>query len=173
MFEDELDLAISQIENTLDRELAQRLRKPLCTVAVAESMTGGLLAERLTRIPGSSDYFLGGVVCYSPLLKVQLCQVAPATLRQFGTVSRETTLEMAKGIHKLTKCDLAVSITGVAGPGLENNEAKGTVFIGLHYANNTTVHKLDCEGTRLEIRERTTTAAMMLMKHCLTEQKND
>ncbi len=86
-------------------------------LAAAESCTGGLLADRITNIPGSSDYFPGGVVAYAYEAKVNLLGVSWDTLKAHGSVSHETVLEMARGARRIFGSDLAISISGIAGPG--------------------------------------------------------
>jgi len=99
------------------RALLDVCRKKNLKVAAAESCTGGLLAATLTEIPGSSDVFERGFVTYSDEAKQAMLDVAPATLKDFGAVSRETAEAMAKGALAHAPVDLAVSITGIAGPG--------------------------------------------------------
>jgi PncC family amidohydrolase len=107
--------------NTEAEQLAVRageiLKARHLTLSVAESCTGGLLGDFITDIPGSSDYFVGGVVAYSYGAKELLLGVRHETLLEFGAVSRETALEMARGARRAFRVDLALSITGIAGPG--------------------------------------------------------
>jgi nicotinamide-nucleotide amidase len=102
------------------------------TIAVAESCTGGLLAERLTNLPGSSAYFLGGIVCYSNDLKIRLLGVPAEMIEAKGAVSSGVALALAAGIRKLTGATLGIGITGVAGPGGGTPEKPvGLVHIGI------------------------------------------
>jgi nicotinamide-nucleotide amidase len=98
-------------------EVARVLTENRATIAVAESCTGGLLAERLTNIPGSSVYFLGGVVCYSNELKSALVDVPAELIESKGAVSPEVALALADGIRKRTGATIGVGVTGIAGPG--------------------------------------------------------
>jgi PncC family amidohydrolase len=117
---------------SLEIEIGKLLRKHGQTLASAESCTGGLIAHRITNVPGSSDYFLGGVVAYANQVKVGLLNVSPQTLAEHGAVSREAVLEIARGVRWLLNADLAVSASGVAGPGGGTPEKPvGTVWIGL------------------------------------------
>ena len=101
---------------TLEESVGESLREKGLTIALAESCTGGLLGDRMTNIPGSSDYFLGSVVCYSNEAKMNLVGVRKKTLESFGAVSEETAAEMAAGVRQKFGAHIGVSITGVAGP---------------------------------------------------------
>lgn len=116
------------IENTI----GQLLRSRGLTLATAESCTGGLIAHRITNIPGSSEYFIGGVAAYAYEAKVALLHVSWDTLRAFGAVSRETVIEMARGVRTILGADIAVSVSGIAGPGGGlPHKPVGTTWIGL------------------------------------------
>lgn len=99
-------------------------------IAAAESCTGGLVAAALTEIPGSSDAFERGFVTYSNRAKIELLGVRPATLEQFGAVSEQTALEMAEGALQRAGVDLAVAVTGIAGPGGSAHKPEGLVCFG-------------------------------------------
>jgi len=99
---------------------------------VAESCTGGLIAHRLTRVPGSSAHLIGGVVAYSNSLKEQILKVNPETIARHGAVSGECAEEMAEGIRALAKADLSLAVTGIAGPGGGSEDKPvGTVWFAL------------------------------------------
>jgi len=100
-----------------EQTIGQLLYEKGLMLTTAESCTGGLVASLITDVPGSSAYFLGGVVTYSNKLKRDLLGVAEATLEQYGAVSQETTLAMARGARERFDADIAVSVTGIAGPG--------------------------------------------------------
>jgi PncC family amidohydrolase len=87
------------------------------TLATAESCTGGLVGHRLTEVPGSSEYFRGGIIAYSNEIKERVLGVSHATLESHGAVSAETAIEMARGARRVLQTDIAVSVTGIAGPG--------------------------------------------------------
>jgi len=112
--------------------IGELLRERGLKLATAESCTGGLVSHRITNVPGSSDYFLGGVVAYAYEAKVAALAVSWETLRAYGAVSREVVLEMARGSRRLLSADLAVSISGIAGPGGGlPQKPVGTTWVGL------------------------------------------
>src|SRR5215472_999290 len=123
---------ISSCGETIEEVVARTLTENHATIAVAESCTGGLLAERLTSISGSSAYFLGGVVCYSNQLKTQLVGVPAELIEAKGAVSSEVALALADGIRRQTGATIGVGITGVAGPtGGTAEKPVGLVHIGV------------------------------------------
>jgi PncC family amidohydrolase len=118
--------------NRLEFVIGEKLRARGLKLATAESCTGGLVGDRITNIPGSSDYYLGGVVAYAYEAKVALLGVSWDTLQTFGAVSRETVLEMARGVRKALSADIAISVSGIAGPGGGlPNKPVGTTWLGL------------------------------------------
>jgi len=117
---------------SLEEVVAQLLTDNRATIAAAESCTGGLLAERLTRIPGSSTYFLGGAVCYSNELKTAWADVPPEMIASKGAVSSEVGMALAEGIRRRVRSTFGVGITGIAGPGGGSEEKPvGTVHLAL------------------------------------------
>jgi PncC family amidohydrolase len=120
------------VTNSLEIQVGRLLQERKLKLVLAESCTGGLLGSRITDVPGSSEYFLGGVVAYAYEAKVDLLNVSWDTLSTKGAVSRETVLEMARGIRDLLKGDIAMSVSGIAGPGGGTPEKPvGTTWIGL------------------------------------------
>jgi len=120
------------LQKPIEIQLGEALRARGLKLATAESCTGGLIADRLTDVPGSSDYFLGGIVAYAYEAKVALLDVSWDTLRVVGAVSREVVLEMARGARKALSADLAVSVSGIAGPGGGlPDKPVGTTWLGL------------------------------------------
>ncbi len=123
---------VSTHGETIEDIVARVLMENRATIAVAESCTGGLLAERLTNLPGSSAYFLGGIVCYSNDLKTRLVGVPAEMIEAKGAVSSEVALALAAGIRNLTGATLGIGITGVAGPGGGTpDKPVGLVHIGI------------------------------------------
>ncbi len=118
--------------NSIEIQIGQLLMERGLKLVLAESCTGGLVGSRITDVPGSSEYFLGGVVAYAYEAKVDLLGVSWDTLNTKGAVSRETVLEMARGVRERMNADLAVSVSGIAGPGGGTAEKPvGTTWIGL------------------------------------------
>jgi PncC family amidohydrolase len=131
------------------------------TLATAESCTGGLVGAALTDLPGSSAWYLGGIVAYSNSLKTRLLGVPPEILAAHGAVSAETARVLAEGAHKSTGADFAVSITGIAGPdGGTPEKPVGLVFMAMADRGKTTVFEHRFSGTRAEIRATATEAAL-------------
>ena len=118
--------------NSVEIQIGKLLQERGLKLVLAESCTGGLVGSRITDVPGSSEYFLGGVVAYAYDAKVDLLGVSWDTLNTKGAVSRETVLAMASGVRARMKADLAVSVSGIAGPGGGTAEKPvGTTWIGL------------------------------------------
>jgi PncC family amidohydrolase len=120
------------VPNSLEIKVGNILRERGLKLALAESCTGGLLGSRITDVPGSSEYFPGGVVAYAYEAKAELLGVSWDTLNTKGAVSRETVLEMARGVRDAMKADISVAVSGIAGPGGGTSEKPvGTTWIGL------------------------------------------
>jgi len=135
------------------------------TLAVAESCTGGLLAERLTHNSGSSDFFLGGAICYSNALKTKLAGVPAALIEEHGAVSQPVAQAMAEGIRARTGASIGVAITGVAGPtGGSPEKPVGLVFIGLADERGTQVREFRFPGSRERVRLWATQMALEMIR---------
>jgi nicotinamide-nucleotide amidase len=135
------------------------------TVSVAESCTGGLLSERLTRIPGSSNFFLGGAVCYSNGLKTTLAGVPAHLIEKHGAVSKPVAQALAEGIRRRAGASFGVGITGIAGPGGGSPEKPvGMVFVALADEQNTTVREFRFPGDRERIRLWASQVALELIR---------
>ncbi|MEP7286165.1 MAG: CinA family protein [Chloroflexota bacterium] len=140
------------------------------TVAAAESCTGGLVLHRLTNVAGSSAYVIGGFVTYSNEAKIKFAHVSETTLAQYGAVSEQTAAEMARGTRAAFEADLAVSITGIAGPG-GGTVAKpvGLTYIGLSTATGEQVSRYFWGGNRTQNKTYSAEAALQLLFTYLTE----
>jgi len=141
---------------TLAGEVAALLADKKITVAVAESCTGGALCQALTDIPGSSAWFDRGFVTYSNQAKVDMLGVSPALLDQYGAVSFETARAMVEGVHNHSNAELAIAITGIAGPeGGTAQKPVGTVFFGIGQKGQAVkIDKRRFKGDRNEVRAR-------------------
>ncbi|MBV6393351.1 MAG: Nicotinamide-nucleotide amidohydrolase PncC [Anaerolineales bacterium] len=149
---------------TLESRIGDIMNQKRLTLAAAESCTGGLVSSRITDVPGSSAYFLGGVVAYSYEAKASLLGVSWDTLNKYGAVSRETVIEMARGARKLFNADIAVSISGIAGPG-GGTDAKpvGTVWVGLSASGGEEARHFVWEGDRILNKQLSSEAALQFI----------
>ena len=146
------------------------LKKKGWTISVAESCTGGLIGSLLTSIPGSSDYFTGGIIAYSNEAKKKLLLVSSQTLKEFGAVSEETVREMVRGVKKLLKTEVGISVSGIAGPtGGSKNKPVGTVVLGVDIPQKIITNILNFKGDRNKIRERAAIKALEMLKNLLEE----
>lgn len=147
----------------VEEELYRLLSKKGKTLATAESCTGGLVAHRLTNVPGISEVFLLGVVSYSNPAKVKVLGVDVDVLAKAGAVSAEVARQMAEGVRELAGSDLGIGITGIAGPtGGSREKPVGTVYMGLSFpeSGNTETRRFQFDGDRQAIKFRTSEAAL-------------
>ncbi len=166
LVEDELDDAVySRNGESLEQIVGYWLQMRNSTLAVAESCTGGLLAERITSISGSSRYFLGGAVVYSNVLKTELAGVPAEMIERHGAVSREVAAALAEGIRYRCESTLGMGITGVAGPGGGSPEKPvGLVFHALASDSGTEVIQRNFPGDRKRIRRFASTMALDMIR---------
>jgi len=152
------------VSNSLEVQIGQLLRERTFRLALAESCTGGLIGDRITDVPGSSEYFLGGVVAYAYEAKVALLGVSWDTLNTKGAVSRETALEMAHGARGLLNADIAVSVTGIAGPGGGTSEKPvGTAWVGLVAKEGEWTRFFQFSGDREQNKDSSANAALHIL----------
>ncbi len=157
--EDDTDLAAVVLE---------RARRAGLTLATAESCTGGLVGGRITDVPGSSDVFAGAVVCYADRLKIDMLGVAPELIAEHGAVSEAVAKAMAEGGRARIGVDLAVAVTGIAGPsGGTEEKPVGTVWFAIAAAGGTDAKRVIFLGSRSEIRERAAQTALFLVNRRL------
>lgn len=157
------------MENSLEIHIGNLLRQKGWRLATAESCTGGLIGHRITDIPGSSDYYLGGVVAYAYEAKVAVLGVSWETLQAHGAVSRETVLEMARGARKLLGADLAVSVSGIAGPGgATPDKPVGTTWFGLSTAEGEWARIYRFPGDRAQNKASSAQFALQFVLDALT-----
>jgi competence/damage-inducible protein CinA-like protein len=158
---DDTDLAAAVLET---------LRRGRHRLAVAESCTGGMIAERVTAIPGASDTFIGGVVAYADVIKTAALKVPLETLEANGAVSEETVRAMAEGAQRLFAVDCTIAVTGIAGPGGGSPEKPvGTVWLAARVHTTTRALKRVFPGDRDEIRRRAAQAGLDLLRRLLVE----
>lgn len=162
------DDIIEENDIPLEVIVGELLKKKNLTVSTAESCTGGSIAARLTSIAGSSEYFNGSVVAYSNTAKMEILNVSPKTLEQYGAVSKETVIEMVKGAMKALKTDCAVATSGIAGPGGGTSEKPvGTVWIAAGYKNEIRTYRQETNRGRVMNIERAGNNALLLLRELL------
>ncbi len=155
-------------DTPLEQVLGELLTGRKQTLAVAESCTGGMICDRITDIPGSSNYFMGGVIAYSNDEKIARLRVSPETLKQFGAVSEQTAREMAAGVRETTGTDFGLSTTGIAGPtGATPEKPVGLVYVGLATKESVVAKKFVFGEDRLINKERATYAALQMLYKAL------
>ncbi len=156
-------LAVGVDEQTLPDVVGQLLRQARATLATAESCTGGLVGQLVTSMPGSSDYYLGGVVAYADRLKREQLDVPVELLERFGAVSEQVAAAMAEGCRKRLKANWALGVTGIAGPGGGSEDKPvGLVYVGLAGKAGVDVYRYLLPGTREIVRLR---AALTALNH--------
>ena len=149
--------------------VGQLLLQHKLTLALAESCTGGLVGHRITDVPGSSAYLLGGVIAYSNEIKERVLGVSRVTLEAHGAVSAATAVEMARGARRVLQTDLAVSVTGIAGPGGGSADKPiGLTYIALAAAGAERVEKYVWDGDRAGNKWASSEAALQMLKDYLT-----
>lgn len=151
----------------LSRELIGRLAAAGLTVATAESLTGGLVAARLTDVPGASEVVRGGVVAYALEVKAEVLGVDAALLDQRGAVDAEVAQQMATGVRQRLRSTYGLATTGVAGPGPADGKPAGTVFVAVAGERGVRVRQLALTGDREQIRALTVDAVLELLAQSL------
>jgi nicotinamide-nucleotide amidase len=184
--ESRADELTSELVAPLERSLFSRDERPveelvldLCrarglTLATAESCTGGMVAERLTSVPGSSAAFLGAVVAYADEVKARELGVPPDVLERHGAVSAEAAAAMAAGARARLRADVAVAVTGIAGPGGGSGEKPvGLVFLHAEGPNGSRSADFVFPGDRTSIRRRATATALHLLRRLLQQSRDE
>jgi PncC family amidohydrolase len=152
----------------MEQVVGDALRGAKATLATAESCTGGLVAQMVTAIPGSSEYFDRGFVTYSNAAKMDLLGVSEAVLKEHGAVSEPTARAMAEGARDRAKTTYAVAITGIAGPGGGTPEKPvGLVFVALASAGPTVVRRLRWQGSREQVRSLSAMVALDMARRAI------
>lgn len=156
-------------EDTLEGMIGALLTEKKLTISVAESLTGGLVADRITNVPGSSAYFERGFVTYSNRSKTELLGVPEEVLKEYGAVSKEVAVLMAEGVRRASGTDIGASTTGIAGPaGGTDAKPVGTIFIAVSDGKRTICRDFSFKWERRRIKEITTQWALELIRRFLT-----
>ncbi len=160
-------------EESLEYIINKLLQHNNKTIAIAESCTGGLVSNRLTDIPNASRSYINGIICYSNESKINMLGVKKETLINHGAVSEETATEMAKGVKEISKTDIGLSITGIAGPDGGNEEKPvGLCYIGLTLNDKISTYKCLFNGNRQKIKWLASTKALDILRKNLIELEN-
>lgn len=164
------DIYSTEEDTTLEKAVIDLLCANDLTVTCAESCTGGMLSARLINVPGISDTYKAGVITYSNKAKRRFLGVKKSTLQKYGAVSEQTAEEMAKGAALLLKADVAVAVTGLAGPdGGTEEKPVGLVYIACSVKGKVTVRRYHFSGSRSKVRESAVSASLALMRSCILE----
>lgn len=154
--------------DTLEGTINKLLKNNKKSIAIAESCTGGLVSDRLTNISGASDSYINGVVSYSNEAKIKVLGVKEDTINKYGAVSRETASEMAVGVKNISKTDIGMSITGIAGPdGGTAEKPIGLCYIGLAFKNDVYTYEFYFNGNRIKIKSNASTKALDILRRFL------
>lgn len=158
-------------EKSLEAVLGELLLQRGQHLAVAESCTGGLVGHLITNAPGSSSYFLGGVIAYANETKMKLLGVSTQTLDKFGAVSEQTVLEMASGVRKALAADIGAAISGIAGPqGGTQEKPVGLTWIGLSAPGVDRAWRYIWPGTRLDVKEQSAQQVLRILVDYLLDK---
>ena len=163
-------MAMKQGIEPIEVIIGRLFRKRGWRLSIAESCTGGLIGHRITNVPGSSDYFDGGVITYSNDAKIELLKVPEETIATYGAVSRQTAVAMAEGIRKLRGIEVGIGVTGIAGPA-GGTEAKpvGLVYIALSSPVRVECKEFRFNGDREMIKLQASEAALNMLRRLLEE----
>jgi len=157
----------------LEKVIGDLLREKGWTLSIAESCTGGLICDRITNVPGSSDYFDGGMVTYSNQSKEEHLGIPMDFIKRYGAVSSQVATSMAQGVRKAFNTTFGLSTTGVAGPtGGTKRSPIGRVFIGLADGKRTWVRREDLRGTRREIKKKAAERALQFFYERLIHSRH-
>lgn len=152
-------------DEALEYAVFELLKKHNKTIAVAESCTGGLVSDKLTNMPGVSEYFLEGVVAYSNKAKVDILSVPEELINKYGAVSSQVARAMAEGIKKISSANIGVGITGIAGPtGATKEKPVGLVYVGVVVDNGVEVKECRFRGSRMDIKKFSANTALNMVR---------
>ncbi|HZY09953.1 MAG TPA: nicotinamide-nucleotide amidohydrolase family protein, partial [Bacteroidota bacterium] len=157
-------------DETLEEIVGRLLRERKLTIAIAESCTGGIIAHRISNVPGCSEYFERGIIAYSNQSKIDILQVPQELIEKHGAVSEEVVKSMALGVRQIAETDIGLSTTGIAGPtGGTAEKPVGLVWIGYSDKNGTIALKHHFGDNRLRVKERSAQAALNLVRKRLLQ----
>lgn len=160
-------MSIDEFIDRLDLKLVEELKKKNLVLTTAESCTGGLISSVIVNISGASTVFKQGFVTYCDKAKEDLLGVKHETMDKYKAVSSEVASEMATGAKEVSGADVAVSVTGVAGPSMEDGKPVGLVYIGCAYKDKVEVREFNFDGDRKTIRFKATKNALQLVLDCI------
>ena len=147
----------------IEQKISKLLIDSKKTLSIAESCTGGLIADRLTNIPGSSEFLKLGIVAYSNAAKIKLLKVPAETIKKYGAVSFQTAAAMAEGVKKILKTDFSIGLSGIAGPtGATKTKPVGLVYVAVSSKYGTICLEHFFSGTRTSIKEKAATEVLKL-----------
>lgn len=154
----------------MEEKLVSLLLEKKMTITTVESCTGGMVASKIVNVSGASEVFNEGFITYANRAKETYAGVLKSTLEQYGAVSSQVAMEMAEGAAKKTGADVAVSVTGIAGPGGGTKDKPvGLVYIGCYVSGKTIFKKCNFQGDRLEVREQSAKEAIAVAYEMLKE----
>lgn len=154
----------------IEAQVGRALKEGGWTLAVAESCTGGLVGHKITEVPGSSDYFMGGIIAYAYQAKEKFLGVDPVTLETYGAVSEETAVEMAEGVREAFDVDIGIGITGIAGPSSDQSEKPvGLTWIAASTADDVKTESHLWKGNRSSNKVQSAEAALELALRIIQE----
>ena len=156
-------MKLDYFETELLTSMINKLREKKYTITAAESCTAGLFCATVADIPGASDVLKEGYVTYSNTAKEKLVKVSAQSLETYGAVSEQVAYEMACGAAEVSGADVAVSVTGVAGPGPSDGKPEGLVYIGVFCRGRIHIEECNFEGNRTKIREQSVLTALSLV----------
>ena len=149
---------------SIEQKIKQWLVRKGKSLAVAESCSGGLLAHRITNVPGSSDFFKLGLITYCNEAKIKFLKISPKILRSQGAVSTPVAKKMAESVRRIARTDYGIGITGIAGPaGGSDAKPVGLTFIAVSTPSSTTVKEFNFKGNRLSIKTQASTQALKML----------
>jgi nicotinamide-nucleotide amidase len=167
-------LIFGKDNDSLEAVVSKLLLEKSSSLSIAESCTGGKISHKITSVPGCSKYFMGSVVAYSNDLKINLLGVNPNTIQNFGAVSEETVIEMAKGAKASFKTDYVIASSGIAGPeGGSDSKPVGTIWIAIAHPGGVFAKKLKLGNNRDRNIEMTSNIALNTLRLLLLNQLNE